>query len=273
MTRRIVLPVVIALVLVACGSSHTSTDIANADSAPPPALAVTDPVCPDAGEEWEVAKLYIEHNATDADTGVHGLLGGEAWRFLCVFDPDGNQIWSADPQGQLGELGVADFFFESREPEAAEYSVADLRSDFPEGMYRVAGTDYNGVARVGEALFSHDIPAEPIITNPPLSADPEELGDVTVPAEDLIVRWEPVTETVAGGPVEITAYEVIVTDDDHEDPHGLSRPVYDVHVPAEVTELPVPAQFLRAGVVYELEVLALELTGNQTIGLGFFAIE
>ena len=34
-----------------------------------------------------------------------------------------------------------------------------------------------------------------------------------------------------------------------------------------------PAQFLRAGVVYELEVLALELTGNQTIGLGFFAIE
>ena len=33
---------------------------------------------------------------------------------------------------------------------------------------------------------------------------------------------------------------------------------------------PVPAEFLDADTVYELEVLALEVSGNQTISVGFF---
>ncbi len=36
----------------------------------------------------------------------------------------------------------------------------------------------------------------------------------------------------APAPPEITGYQVILAIEDHEDPHGFSRPVYDVHVPS-----------------------------------------
>lgn len=72
------------------------------------------------------------------------------------------------------------------------------------------------------------------------------------------------------GPVDITGYEVIVTKEVEDDPNGFSRPTYDVHLPASVNSLSVPAEFLEADTVYELEVLALEESGNQTISVGFF---
>ena len=91
-----------------------------------------------------------------------------------------------------------------------------------------------------------------------------------MPLQDLVIGWDEVTQTVAGGPVDITGYEVIVTKEHHDDPNGFSRPIYDVHVPPNVTSLGVPAEFLEAETVYELEVLALEVSGNQTITVGFF---
>ena len=100
--------------------------------------------------------------------------------------------------------------------------------------------------------------------------DEETAGDVTLPTTGLVVRWEPVTETLDGASLTVTGYEVIVTQVEHEDPHGQSRPVYDVHVPADRTELAVADGFLRPGLLYELEVLVLEASGNQTISLGFF---
>lgn len=277
-------PAALALLLVACGDSGSSTasDEPTTTTAATPTTAAPTPTvevvsagdaetaCPTDGEEWEVAKLYIEHNATDEDTGVHGLFGGEAWQELCITDPDGNQVFLVDPQAQLHDLAVSDFFFESREPEASEYSVDDLRSDFPAGDYTVTGTAYDGVERKGTARFTHAIPTEPEITNPALADDAETADDSTVAIEGLVVSWEPVTETIDGDPVTITGYEVIVTMEEFEDPDGLSRPVYDVHLPAEFVSLAVPAEFLLPDTIYELEVLALEETGNQTISVGFF---
>jgi len=75
---------------------------------------------------------------------------------------------------------------------------------------------------------------------------------------------------VTGGPVRITGYEVIITKEVADDPHGFSRPTYDVHVPATQNKLGVPMEFLEPNTVYELEVLALERSGNQTISVGFF---
>jgi hypothetical protein len=43
-----------------------------------------------------------------------------------------------------------------------------------------------------------------------------------------------------------------------------------VHVPADRTSLNVPAEFWEPNTLYEIEILALEESGNQTIGLGFF---
>jgi hypothetical protein len=103
-----------------------------------------------------------------------------------------------------------------------------------------------------------------------LAADPRDTKKDPVPLEDLTVTWQDVTETVAGGPVDITGYEVIVTKEVDDDPNGFSRPTYDVHVPQTLNSLRVPAEFLEADAVYEVEVLALEASGNQTITVGFF---
>ena len=85
-----------------------------------------------------------------------------------------------------------------------------------------------------------------------------------------MVEWEPVTETIDGDPVTVTGYEVIVTDDAFEDPNGFAQPIYDVHVGPSVTSLSVPPEFFTGDTVYEIEVLVLEESGNQTISLGFF---
>ena len=100
--------------------------------------------------------------------------------------------------------------------------------------------------------------------------DEEEGAEVIHPAEDFVVRWEPVTRTVSGDPVTISGYEVIVTKEDHDDPDGFSQPIYDVHVGPDARSLSVPAEFFEADTLYELEVIAIETSGNQTITLGFF---
>jgi hypothetical protein len=47
------------------------------------------------------AKVFIEHNATDEDTGVHGLFDGVDWTTLCVYDPTGQLILEVEPNAQL----------------------------------------------------------------------------------------------------------------------------------------------------------------------------
>ena len=229
--------------------------------------------CPTEGEVLETAKLYIEHNATDADTGVHGLFGGEAWSELCIWAPDGQLILMVDPQGPLGDLTVSDLFFESREPPNDEFTMADLQAAFPEGEYRVGGTDFEGTPRVGTALFTHDVPAEPNITAPALAEDEETAGEAVVSPVGLMVTWDPVTTLTDGDSLTVTGYEVIITKVDHDDPNGFSQPVYDVHIGPDATSLSVPDEFLEAETIYELEVLALEVSGNQTISVGFFTTE
>ncbi|MGH8945384.1 MAG: hypothetical protein ACRDVL_04485 [Acidimicrobiia bacterium] len=252
------------------GSSPATTAASASTTQGEPVEAVD---CPTEGEPLETVKLYIEHNATDEDTGVHGLFGGEAWSELCIWDPSGRRIMVVDPQGQLNDLRVADLFFESREPTSDEYPLDELRAAFPEGDYTVGGTDFEGVPRVGTALFTHDIPAEPAITAPTLAEDEETAQEATVGRSGLVVHWDPVTETLTGDPLTASGYEVIITKVDHEDPHGFSRPVYDVHVGPDATSLSVAEDFLEPDTVYELEVLALEVSGNQTISVGFFATE
>jgi hypothetical protein len=222
--------------------------------------------------EIATAKLIIENNATDEDLGVHGAFDDEGWSELCVFDPAGRPIAVFDPRNQLNDLTMAGVFFESREPPVSEFSMEDLAAAFPEGNYTLRGKSFDGKVLVGSAKFTHDVPVEPTITAPDLAEDPEQPG-APVPRENLVIDWEPVTETTAGDPVIITGYEVIVTKENHEDPHGFSRPVYDVHVPAALDALSVPSEFLEPNTVYEVEVLALEESGNQTISVGFFVTD
>jgi hypothetical protein len=216
------------------------------------------------------AKLIIEFNSTDNDLGVHGAFDDVGWRILCVFDPTGRLVLKVTPESQLRDLTMAGIFFESREPPASEFSFADLKARFPEGQYTVRAESFDAKILVGSATFTHDVPAPPTIDAPSLAADPRGTRKNPVPLQDLAIRWQDVTETVDGGPVNITGYEVIVTKEGAEDPNGFSQPIYDVHVPPTLNSLRVPVEFLQADTVYELEVLALEISGNQTISVGFF---
>ena len=87
---------------------------------------------------------------------------------------------------------------------------------------------------------------------------------------DVTITWEPVTMTTAFNPpqvpVNIVGYQVIVT---REDPLR----VYSVDVSADTTSVSVPPEFLEPGVEYELEILAVEESDNQTISIIFFETE
>lgn len=134
----------------------------------------------------------------------------------------------------------------------------------------VQATSYNGSILTGAVTFSHDVPAPTAIIYPALAEDEENAGEALVSIDDLMIEWADVTKTVDGGPLTITAYKVIITKVEHDSPHSLSQPIFDVHVPADRNTLTVPVEFLEPDTVYELEVLALEESGNQTISIGFF---
>jgi hypothetical protein len=87
---------------------------------------------------------------------------------------------------------------------------------------------------------------------------PEE-GSVVDP-DDTVISWDPVTEPDG---IEIVRYQVIVERDDPH--HGFT-----VDLPPETTSLLVSPDFLEPGIEYKLEVLAVEISGNQTITESFF---
>jgi hypothetical protein len=213
--------------------------------------------CRGGAEQLPAAKLIIEHNSTDEDTGIHGLFDGVDWTRLAVFDPRGRLILEVEPKGQLRNQSISGIFFESAEPPNEEVPIEEFLRRFPEGRYTVRGCTQDGTKLKGMAVFTHAIPAGPVITFP-------HDGDV-VPASNLTITWNHVTTTLDGRPLHRTGYQVIVTKVAPDDPNGFSLPVFDVHVPPSVTSLSVSNQFLEPGTAYELEVLVLEVSGNQTI--------
>jgi hypothetical protein len=232
-----------------------------------PGAAPSQNGCPPTGQRAQIAtaKLIIENNATDQDIGVHGAFDDHGWSKLCVYDPQGDPVLTVSPESQLRDLTMAGIFFESREPPIDEFSFDDLKAKFPEGRYTVRGLSFDGKLLTGSALFTHDVPAAPMVTAP---VDGAEVG-----IEDLVVRWEDVTKTIEGKPVTITGYEVIISKIKHNDPNGFSQPIYDVHLPPDRNSLSVAEEFLEPGTEYELEVLALEKSGNQTITVGSFTTQ
>jgi hypothetical protein len=214
--------------------------------------------------------LYIEHNSTAEDTGVHGMFDSSSFAELCVYDPSGVQILAIKPQHQLGGLTMAGIFFESREPPHDVVPVEDILQNFPEGQYAVRGVTYDGIGYRGAATFSHNIPRPPKMIFPAEMADEADIKDIIVPPKHVVIAWEAVTETIFGEPVEIAGYEVIVRRLSPAHPHGFAHANYDVHVLPTLTRLSVPDEFWEPNTPYEWEVLALEASGNQTLVSGFF---
>ncbi|MDH3498993.1 MAG: hypothetical protein OEM97_02625 [Acidimicrobiia bacterium] len=121
-----------------------------------------------SGDTTEIATAKLTSSSTPAngDLGVHGQFDDTGWSELCVFDPSGRQILAINPHRQLRDLTMASLFFESREPTLDEFGFADLARQFPEGDYRVAEASFDGTQLVGTAVFTHHVPAQPVITSP-----------------------------------------------------------------------------------------------------------
>jgi hypothetical protein len=210
------------------------------------------------------AKLNIEHNATDRDTGFQGFIDSEGWKRLQVTGPRG-VVLTLQGQGDLGELGLTELFFESVEPENAEVPIEEVLSTLPEGEYTIEGQAIDGQPTKGTALLTHDIPAGPVLVSPEEGA--------TVPATGLVMRWMPVTETINGAPVTVVAYQLIIERDDEPLPHAITKPDLSIYVGPTVTQVTVPDEFLQPGTDYAWEVLAIEESGNQTLSSGEFSTE
>jgi hypothetical protein len=211
------------------------------------------------------AKLNIEHNATDRDTGFQGFIDGEGWRRLDVRGPAG-RLLTLRGRGALADLGLTELFFETVEPENADTSIKRMLAKLPEGKYRIAGPAQENGKRmgrtVGKAWLTHDIPEGPRLVSP-------EEGAI-VPTRGVVADWEPVSETIGGTPVRIIAYQLIIEKDVEPHPHMIGKFELSIHLPPSVTSIDVPDGFLEPGTAYDWEVLAIERSGNQTLSSSSF---
>jgi hypothetical protein len=198
--------------------------------------------------EFADARLIVEINATDGDAGLQIFLDGEAWNTMDLLDPQGTAMLDVDVTGRAEDYGLTELFSESSEPPFEEFPLEQFKELFPEGTYTFRGTTIDGMPMTGTATLSHDFPDGPEILSP--------AADSKVPADQVVVRWAPVT-TPAG--IEIAGYQVLV---EQEEP--VLR-VFSADLPATASELSVPAEFVQPGTEYKVEVLAIEAGGNQTL--------
>lgn len=246
------------LILVAAASVYAGTR--SVEDAP--ARPATESKAPVVLKE---AKLNIEHNATDRDTGFQGFIDSEGWRHLDVRGPRG-KVLSFRGRGALGKLGLTELFFETVEPENKDTSIKRMLAKLPEGRYRIAGTAQENGKRLGRtagtALLTHDIPAGPRLVSPAEGA--------TVQTRGVVADWEPVSRTITGKPVRIIAYQLIIEKDADPPPHTIGKFGLSMYLPRSVTQIDVPDGFLEPATAYKWEVLAIERSGNQTLSSGSF---
>ena len=193
------------------------------------------------------ATMIIEVNATDRDAGLQVFLDAEPWSEMAVFAPNGRKILDVDATGRLNRFGLTELFSESHEPEFSELPLRTFKQRFPAGTYRFRGTTVKGRMLVGSARFSHVTPAGPRITSPAAGA--------TVPKANLVATWNRGSQPAG---VDIVGYRAIV---EREKPLR----VFSADLPASVTRVTIPSEFLEPATEYKLEVQAIEKSANQTI--------
>jgi hypothetical protein len=207
------------------------------------------------------AKLNIEHNATDEDTGFQGFIDSEGWKKLTITGPSG-RILTFQGHGKLRTFGLTELFFETVEPENAEVPIDELLQILPEGLYSIRGPAIGGGFTSGTALLTHDIPAGPELLTPPEGA--------TVPVSGLVVSWNPVTQTITGKSVNIISYQLIIEKDEEPHPHMIGKRGLSMYLPSTVTSITIPGEFFEPDTPYKWEVLAIEESGNQTLSSSEF---
>lgn len=205
-------------------------------------------------------KLIIEHNAKDKDTGFQCFIDSEGWNEITVTGP-GGKVLTFKGEGQLGELGLTELFFETVEPANADVPIPEVLKVLPEGNYTVMGSAIEVGERqgttMGTAWLTHNIPNGPVLLLPEEGA--------TVPLDDLLVRWNPVTKTLDGSAANIISYQLIIEKDETPHKHMIGKRGLSMYLPASVTQIRIPTEFFEPNTNYNWEVLAIEESGNQAL--------
>ncbi|MGH8759261.1 MAG: hypothetical protein ACREVW_07075, partial [Burkholderiales bacterium] len=162
--------------------------------------------------------------------------------------------------------GLTELFFETSEPPNSLVPIPGTLAHLPAGTYTFRGVMVGGGISGMTATLSHDIPAGPRLLTP-------AAGAMDVDPDHTVVSWQPVATDLEGDPITIVGYQVIVEEDLDKPlfPDTFAQPVFSVYVPAGVTQVSVPAEFMRGGTTYSYEVLAIERSGNQTLSSAEFA--
>lgn len=232
-----------------------------------------------AAEPFKITNVHFETNASACDMGIQMSFDTDGIAEGSVRDPNGQVVY------QFGSVGgphvthdLTEGFQERSEPQIIDLRralgceraedepqiwLSSLLSAWPAGKYVFTGS--GDVNWRGVAFLSHKVPAGPRILSP---SD----GQVVPAGEDLLIRWDPVTEAILPelGPVDVVGYHVVIADATNPEPFppGQIPAQFDVDLPAFPTSVLVPKQFLRRNRIYEFEVLATEAGGNQTITEG-----
>lgn len=259
-SKSILILTLLALLATACSAKPTPAAV-NAAANPPAVSGETIPL--------KDAKLNIEHNATDGDTGFQGFVDSEGWKNLTFTGPEG-AVLTIQGQGKLGNLGLTELFFETVEPANVDVSIQDMLAMLPEGYYTIAGpaieSGENKGQTSGSAWLTHKIPAGPILISP-------AEGAVVSTSDGLVVRWKPVNTTIDGVAVTIIAYQLIIEKDTLPHAHMIGKIGLSMYLPPSITTITIPAEFFEPGTAYKWEVLAIEESGNQTLSSGAFSTE
>lgn len=212
------------------------------------------------------AKLLIEHNATDLDTGFQIFLDGVEWKTLKITGPGDVPVASVAALGKLKNFGFTELFLETQEPPNAEVPIPEVLARLPEGTYEFETRTIDGQEQDGEATISHRIPAGPELTTAPAS------NAVVSRTSDVVFTWNHVTRAVHGGTtVNVEFYQLLVNRIDvPRQKNGFGRNFMEIYVPANVRSMRVPKEFLQPNAEYEWEVFAIEANGNQTFVTDFF---
>lgn len=203
--------------------------------------------------ELDEAEVFIEWNSTDTDFGIQFFWDGEPWTRMTVKNERGRPVLSVKTKKGVKAQGLTEGFFESAEPPAAELGMEEFLDRFPEGEYEFIGRSAEGGRLVGDAAFTHDLPAPPVNLSPGTGA--------VVSSGGFQARFDAVMTNHEGGPIDIVLYHVIVEKEDDEP----ILQVFSVILPPDRTSVFVPGEFLEPDTEYKLEIIVQEESGNRTI--------
>jgi hypothetical protein len=130
------------------------------------------------------ARIRIEVNATDQDSGLHVLLDAEGWKWVKIYDPNGRLVFYVMGGGGVRKTGLTELFFESAEPGFDELPLDEFLDRFPAGEYRFYGRTLEGDILFSKATLTHALPQGPVLLSP--------AADSVQDPNNTVVAWQPV---------------------------------------------------------------------------------